>query len=78
MNLKEVIDNIYEKYLLRDFFAKIIPGFIFLLSIFLSLKYIGLFQNIVIDDIYWIFVIFVIGVSWIIALVYNHLVNLLK
>lgn len=66
--ISSIFDNLYNKLLLRDFFAKIIPGMLVLAALFIPV----FSDTIAIDriDIYWIKEInfwiwlFIVGISW--------------
>jgi hypothetical protein len=65
-NLKNLFDSFYDHFVLRDFFGKIVPGFVLLSTVLICLfSWINLYSNInTIPILAWI-VIF--GFAWIIG-----------
>lgn len=61
--LSSLIDKIYEKFLLRDFFAKIVPGLTFIVAIFYFVT--GDISKI--DKLIQLSWIVLIGFAWIVA-----------
>ena len=68
-DLKDFFDSFYQKFILRDFLAKIIPGFILFSSLWWSLDsdFERLKNQIPINISFWEWV-FIIGISWMLGL----------
>ena len=71
IDFDKLYDALYNRFILKDFFGKIIPGFIFFSAVVVSFKSLDYFLGIIAsislrDDFLLLFGI--IGISWIIAL----------
>jgi hypothetical protein len=64
--VNNVIDSLYSKLLLRDFFGKIVPGTIVILTVAVSLSSLSIIKDFLVDAGFALWLL-LIGASWIVA-----------
>ena len=69
-NISDIVSSLYTQFILRDLFAKIIPGLIFLLSI---IFFVNDYNSIIkikffISNISFLFALLLIAISWLIGI----------
>lgn len=76
MDLKGLFDSFYEKLVLRDFFGKIVPGFLFISGIIFSIFGIESLNKLMLNMPTSVFIIS-IGFSWILGCALQSVSSLL-
>jgi hypothetical protein len=74
-NIREILSLIYDRFYLRDFFGKIVPGFIFCGGVYITLEKFDIIP-IIEPNLPMIFVL--IGISWILGFCVQSFGELIK